>query len=145
MLALNVGRKRRSLVEVISEWWRACSSSVVTLSELVCCAEGEVERLAKDMGLSAAELRKLSRLDPDAANLVLQRMAALDLDQNAVSQTEPKIFQDLQHVCTLCKFRKTCARDLEYSPTDKSWEVYCPNAVTLRVLKAMRRVPQHAW
>ena len=145
MLSSPEEQKRRSPIEVISEWWRACSSNAVAVSEFMCHAEGEVERLAKEMGLSSAELQQLSRLDPDAAALVIHRMAALGVDQKEVSHAVPKILQELKSICTMCENRKLCARDLELHPTDKVWEDYCPNAVTLKVLMSMRGVPRHKW
>lgn len=137
MSALPDGRKRRSPVEVISEWWRAWAGNGTRFSELTCCAEIEVERIAKDVGVSAAELRSLSRLGPGAADLLLRRMAALDLDRKEVSQTEPATFQDLQRVCTLCESHRQCARDLARDSADPEWKDYCPNVATLRMLNAM--------
>ncbi len=43
-------------------------------SELQCFADAEVERIAKDLGVSASELRTLASFGPDAADLLLRRM-----------------------------------------------------------------------
>jgi hypothetical protein len=115
------------------------------LSELKCCGEDEVERMAKDVGVSAAELRKLARRGPEAADFLLRRMAALDLDRNEVSRTEPRTFQDLQRVCTLCESRRRCARDLARVSADTEWESYCPNAATLKVLNALPWAARREW
>ena len=39
----------------------------------------EIERMARDVDLSPQELRRMLRLGPDAAKLLLDRMAALHL------------------------------------------------------------------
>ena len=44
------------------------------------CASYEIERMARDVGLSPSELRRMSKLKADAAKLVMERMAALRLN-----------------------------------------------------------------
>lgn len=143
MSALPVGRKRRSPVEVVSEWWRDWTGFNPAFSDLSCCAQDEVERIAKDVGVSAAELRKLAHLGPDGADLLLRRMAALDLDPKQVARTEPQTFHDLQRVCTMCDSQSRCAQDVAGNSTDPGWEDYCPNVATLRALNAMPWATRH--
>ncbi len=137
MSALSQTKKRRSPVEVISQWWQDWTQNRSDLSELACCAEGDVERIARDIGVSAGELQALTRQGPHAADLLLQRMAALNIDRNKVIQMEPATFQDLQRVCTLCESRRLCAREMARDATDPAWEDYCPNVATLKMLNAM--------
>ena len=110
MSALPKGRKRRPPVEVILQWWQVWTSNGPALSGLACCAEGEVERIAKDIGMPASEIRRLASLGPESAELLLRRMAALDLDRKEVAQMEPQTFRDLQRICTLCESHRQCAR-----------------------------------
>jgi hypothetical protein len=138
MSALPVGRKRRSPFEVITDWWRNWTGFDPAFSDLSCCAQDEVDRIARDVGVSAAELRTLARLGPDAADPLLRRMTALGLDEKQVFQTEPRTFQDLQRICSMCDSHKRCAQDLARNLTDPVWEDYCPNAATLKALDAMR-------
>jgi hypothetical protein len=138
MSALPVGRKRRSPFKVISDWWLNWTGFDPAFSDLSCCAQDEVDRIARDVGVSAAELRTLARLGPDAADPLLRRMAALGLDQNEVFQTEPRTFQDLQRICSMCDSHKRCAHDIAQNSADPVWEDYCPNAATLKALNAMR-------
>jgi len=77
MSALSNARKRRSPVEVISRWWQVWTNNSPAQEELTCCAAGEVERIAKDIGMPASEFRKLASLGPQSAELLLRRMAAL--------------------------------------------------------------------
>lgn len=145
MFALPNAQKHRSPVEVISEWWRDWTRSSSVSSELTCCAEDEVERIARDVGISAAELRKLAHHGPDAADLLLRRMAALDLDRDEVSQTERRTFQDLQRVCTMCESKRRCARDLARDSDDPAWADYCPNVATLKMLNALPWAARREW
>ena len=145
MLALPHAQKRRSLVEVISGWWQEWTRNGSGSLELACCAEGEVDRMARDMGMSAKELRQLARHGPHSADLLLRRMAALDLDRNEVAKTEPQTFQDLQRVCTLCASHRQCARDMARDLNDPAWEDYCPNVATLKMLNAMPWAARREW
>jgi len=137
MSALPNGRKRRSPAEAISQWWQVWTSNGSELAATNCCAEGEVERIARDIGLPASEIHRLASLGPESADLLLQRMAALNLDRKVVAQVEPQTFRDIQRVCTLCESHRQCARDLAQDASDPVWQNYCPNVATLRALSAM--------
>jgi glycerol-3-phosphate dehydrogenase len=130
-------RKRRSPIEVVQQWWQAWTSNGPALANPCCSAESEVERIAIDIGMSAAELRRLISQGPEAADLLLRRMAALDLDHKEVAQVEPKTFRDLQRICTMCESHRQCARHLSRDAGNSAWENYCPNVATLKALNAM--------
>jgi hypothetical protein len=123
-------------IEAILQWGRDWSR-VDALSGLKCCGEEHVELVAKDLGMSASQLRALAKLGPEAADLLLRRMAAIDLDPKEVSRTEPRAFQDLQRVCAICESHRRCARDLARDSTISAWRDYCPNAATLIALDAL--------
>ena len=55
----------------------------------------EIERIARDNGLSTADFRALAKLGPNATDLLERRMAALDLDPSEVSEIAPQAFRDL--------------------------------------------------
>ena len=130
------GQKSWSPVDLILQWYRDWTRRT-SASELKCFGEEEVERMAKDVGVSASELRTVARCGPEAADLLLRRMARLDLARNEVAQTEPATFQDLQRVCTMCESHRRCARDFARDSADPDWKDYCPNAATLIALSAL--------
>jgi len=101
--------------------------------------------MAKDTGVSPAELRRLVNLGEDSADLLVQRMAALDLDRGEVSATAPKTLQDLQRVCSFCKDHRRCALDLARDSADPAWKNYCPNVGTLLALDAMPWAARKEW
>jgi hypothetical protein len=95
--------------------------------------------------MSGAELRVLASRGPESADLLLRRMIALDLDRKEVSRLEPRAFQDLQRVCTLCGVRRRCTRDLARDSSDPVWQEYCPNAATLAALDALPWLSRREW
>jgi len=105
-------------------------------SEFKYC-EDDIDRVAHDAGVTTGELRELVRHNPHSADLLVERMTALDLNQNEVSQVEPHVFRDLQRVCTMCACHGRCQRDLARDPNDPVWKSYCPNAGTLTSLDAL--------
>ena len=106
-------------------------------------AQSQVERIAKDVGVSASELRTLATFGPEAADLLLRRMTARDLDRNEIARTEPQTFQDMQRVCIMCDHHRRCARDFARDSASDAWNEYCPNAATLIALNALPWTTRH--
>jgi len=85
-------------------------------------------------------LRTLASYGPNAAELLNRRMAALRIDPDRV--LDLFTLRDLQRLCTTCRSRKQCARDLADPSGDRAengqdWQDYCPNAATLNMLVAL--------
>lgn len=107
-------------------------------AELDRLSEGELQKLAQDVGLSGPGLRAIVDGNPDAAELLLRRMSALDLDPEELARTMPEINRDLQRVCSSCESYGRCLRDLDRDPEGAVWAYYCPNAPTLQELQIMK-------
>jgi hypothetical protein len=135
MSAPPSGQKSRSPIEAIFQWWRDWIKQS-SVSELKCFGEEEVKLIAKDVGVSPADLRRLASLGPESTDLLLRRMAALDLDRNEVSRVARGTFHDLQLACTMCESHGLCARELARDSANPAWKDYCPNAATLIALNA---------
>jgi len=145
MTALSRDQEGRSTITAIL---RSCWDWVTggSASELRCCGETEIERIAKDLQMSPAELRAVARQGPHAADLLLRRMAALDLDPAEVAEAGPQTFRDLQRTCSMCESKRRCARDLAHdSVADPAWKDYCPNAETLSALNVMPWASRREW
>ncbi len=124
---------------VLSDWIRGPYSGVS------CCGEEEIERIARDVRMTPAELRVLAKQGPGAADLLLERMAALDLDPAEVAQIGPETFRDLQRVCSLCESKRRCVRDLAHDAAAAQWQDYCPNAQTLMALDVLPWASRREW
>jgi hypothetical protein len=137
MSALPVEHKRRSPAQIVSEWWQEWTGFNPTYSDMFCCAQEEVDRIAHDIGVSASELRKLATLGPNAADQLLARMEEIGVHPDVVERAEPSTFQDMQRTCSLCDSHKRCEQDLANHSTGRAWEHYCANASTLKMLRTM--------
>jgi hypothetical protein len=144
MFAVAQGRQsqspRQSLLAWCRGWFKRSSES-----DFGCCAEAEIERMARDVRMSVSELRALAKKGPKAADLLQRRMTDLDLDPKEVARLEPAAFRDLQRVCAMCKSHRRCARDFAHGAPLPAWESYCPNAVTLAALSAMPWAARREW
>ena len=141
MSSLGLSEKRWSPIATIYQWCRDWTGSL----DLEGCGDDEVEHIAKDIGLSTSQLRKLAKLGPQSADLLSRRMAVLDLDPNEVSRVEPRAYQDLQRVCSMCECHRRCARDFACDPTIPAWKDYCPNAGTLTALNTLPWAARSEW
>jgi hypothetical protein len=104
--------------------------------ELNSLSEFEVGRIATDLGVSTSELRQLSRRGSDASTRLVQRLTALGLDAEKVENEHQLEYRDMQRLCALCDRHGRCARDLSRDPKSDVWQLYCPNAGTIRDVQA---------
>src|SRR5215472_11453636 len=144
MFALAQGKQSQSSLKSMLAWcrgWFKRSSE----SDFECCGEAEIERIARDVRMSASELRALARKGPKAADLLQRRMAALDLDPKEVAWLEPAVSRDLQRVCSMCKSHRQCAWNFARRAPLSTWKSYCPNTGTLEALNGMPWPARREW
>jgi hypothetical protein len=130
---------------LIAQWWHEWKSNRDSFAALDRCGHSEVERIAHDLSLTAAELRTLAHKGVDSALLLCRRMADLDLDRAEVGHAQPKVMRDLQKLCTICDSKTRCGRDFDRDADPSAWHAYCPNddtlqALTSQAVKASNRV-----
>lgn len=120
-----------AVMDLIVDWWRRRERRAY--DGLAGLPDADVARIAKDIGVSASELRALDERS-DQPLLLPRLMAALQLDAAAVARGDPDTCRDMQRVCALCQDKKRCERDLADGDATIQFDSYCPNAPTLRGL-----------
>ena len=125
-----------SVIAAFREWVRRRKLIRQCRQRLDACDENEIASIARDIGLSPNDLRQMAKLGPDAAKLLLDRMAVLHLDADALAKNDPTTTRDMQRLCSSCVAKKRCQRDLLLTPDDPMWREYCPNAGTLGELQS---------
>jgi hypothetical protein len=108
------------------------------MADLDSCGSAEMGRIARDVGVSGADLSILAGKWPGAADLLYRRMNEIKLDRMEITQADPQVIRDLQRVCTVCGSKRRCEHALAKNPSDPAWQKYCPNATTLLALAAER-------
>ena len=139
MLALDPVKKYPvfdSVSAAVGDWVRKRRQIRQFSQRLDQCDSHEIANIARDAGLSSNDLRRMAKLAPDAAKLLLQRMTMLHLDAEAVTRSEPATMRDMQRLCSMCASKRQCRFDLLLIPDDAKWRQYCPNADTLDALQS---------
>jgi hypothetical protein len=130
--------ERPGFARRLARWWRSWNGRRRTMADLDRCGSAEAERIARDVGVSGADLSILAGKWPDAADLLYRRMNEINLNWMEITQADPQVMRDLQRVCTVCGSKRRCEHELAKNPTDPAWQKYCPNATTLSALGAER-------
>lgn len=106
--------------------------------ELSRLPDGELDRVAHELGLSADELTALAAKGPHASDLLYDRMQALGVTRADVDRLGWSLIRDLEKTCSCCGDKGQCKADLTAHPDDPVWKDYCPNAVTLDALRRIK-------
>jgi hypothetical protein len=125
---------RHSLIGRALDWWQEVRDSWQRMHELEMLSDFEIERMARDVGVTTDELLRMATLPQGASDLLDRRLAALSLDPEDVGKLSSLLMADLRRTCALCSEKARCAEDLDQVPQERHWEAYCPNAGTLRTL-----------
>jgi hypothetical protein len=130
--------ERPGFVRRLAHWWRSWNGNRRTMADFDRCGPAEMERIARDVGVSGADLSILAGKWPDAADLLYWRMNEIKLDRMEITHADAQVMRDLQRVCTVCGSKWRCEHALANNPSDPAWQKYCPNATTLLALAAER-------
>ena len=130
----QISSSRRNVLSAIVERWQRWKERRDHLYELDSCQQ-EVELIASDLGMSAADLRRTAAKGPDAARELYDRLAALRFDRQSI---EPVLMRDLERVCTQCDAKRRCRSDLARGSVSLR-DAYCPNDGTLAALAQQGR------
>jgi Family of unknown function (DUF6455) len=131
------------MLNSIAGWVTRYRKVLGRTNDLGQCSRDEVMQIAKDLGVSANELRELVAKGPHAADLVQKMLVALNVDPKAIANSNPLVMRDLQRLCINCNDKKRCASELNKGTAAEHFHEFCPNALTLDALfeeKLERRV-----
>jgi hypothetical protein len=104
-------------------------------SELARLDPAEVEQLARDVGITSYDLRRLSTLGPDAADRLYERLKREGVDLQRLKDCEPRALKDMQLTCSCCGEKEHCSDELDSQKRDGNWKSYCPNATTIDYIR----------
>lgn len=103
--------------------------------ELSRLPNGELDRVAHELGLSGEELIELAAAGPHAADLLYERMRAIGVSRADVDRLGWGVIRDLERSCSCCSEKAQCKADLAAHPDDPVWKGYCPNAISLDAVR----------
>lgn len=95
----------------------------------------EINRIARDFGVSVSDLLTLAKSDTHVQELLTQRLIEMELSEKLLQDKHPREFGDLNRVCASCASTKRCTNDFLQHKSGHS--DYCPNTDTLEALRAI--------
>jgi hypothetical protein len=114
-------------------WWRLLASRYCEFAAL---DSAEMERIAREFGLSRDELVTLSQKGAGGAELLRAMMRANQLSFEKLRDAYPDVARDLEIHCSLCGEKRRCRREIDSGAAPQRFEDYCPNASAFVDLQA---------
>ena len=112
------------------------------LVELAACPPGELQRIARDVGLSDGELRAIAEARRGPGELLPLRLELLGLDPGFVRSAQTATSRDMERTCAICKVWRLCARDLAAGDAQAGMGTYCLNSEAIDALTVERARPR---
>ena len=119
----------------VVSWAKRFSRQFGQSNELQKLDPDEINRIARDFGVSVSDLLTLAKSDVHVQELLTQRLVEMGLSEKLLQDKHPKEFSDLNRVCVSCVSTKRCANDFLQRKSGHS--DYCPNTDTLEALRAI--------
>ena len=132
-----------TLFRNLRERWQRMLRNRRSLVELAACPPGELQRIARDVGVSVSDLRIMAAAHPGPGELLPLRLRLLGLDPAYVKSALTATYRDLERTCAMCPAWRRCARDLANGDVQSGMDSYCLCSPTIDVLSvgAVRPAP----
>ena len=111
--------------------WRKHRQEIREIRDL---DDDEFATLAHELRISPADLDTFVRQGPHAVDELPKLLTALDIDEKALSRTQPLVLRDMARVCASCQQKHQCDHDLDAGTSAQRYEDYCLNASTIDAL-----------
>jgi hypothetical protein len=96
---------------------------------------GGLERVARELNVTPADLEMLVRQGPQGANELPEMLKALGIDETALWRAEPALLRDMEYVCSFCTHKRQCHQELAAGTAATNYVEYCENAYTIDMLR----------
>jgi len=111
-----IGRQRRRLA---------------SSQELDALTPAEMSSIARDLKLSKSSLRELAAQEKGEPQLLVRMLASL---HKTMPPSGDLLARDMQAVCSLCRSKGQCNRELSTGTAAVNYGKFCPNAFNLDLL-----------
>ena len=95
---------------------------------------GELERIAREFGVTPVDLDMLVQRGAHGADELPKMLKALDIEA-AIWRAQPVLLRDMERVCSFCKNKRQCHRELVAGTASANYVEYCGNAETIDALR----------
>ena len=121
------------VIDLFSDWLKQRRE----LNELMEFAAdpGELERVARELNVTPADLEMLVRQSSQGANELPYTLTALGIDEAALWRAEPALLRDMERVCSFCTHKRRCREELAAGTAATNYVEYCENAETIDMVR----------
>jgi hypothetical protein len=112
--------------------WRRRRRDILEMREL----DGRVvAKIARELNIQPTDLDMLIRQGSHAADELSDLLTLLGVNSDLLAKTEPLVLHDMARVCTSCKQKHRCNRDIAAGTSAQHYAEYCLSASTIDDLK----------
>jgi hypothetical protein len=97
----------------------------------------EASVIARDLGITGAQLRALAVQEAGFPKQLKQMLGALELDPD-LKKVDPTLSRDMQSLCSICASKRRCNRELRAGTAAENFGEFCPNASNLAELSGSK-------
>ncbi len=119
------------LISQVAQWITTRARASAEMARL---ARGDIGGMARDLGVSEADLRGVLPLGADNTKLMAAMMRARGLDAEQAAQLSAAVMRDLELTCTRCGAVARCRRELAAGTAEAHCHEFCGNADTFDAL-----------
>jgi hypothetical protein len=116
-----------SLLGRVLDWMKA---HLRTDNEFSGFSREELGHMARDLGVTEADMLGITPRGADNTALMQGMMRARGLDPDVVRESFTTLQRDIERVCTRCRSTGRCHRELSAGTAGEHSHEFCPNAGT---------------
>lgn len=122
----------QGLIGKVAHWIATRARASAELARL---SHGDIDGMARDLGVSQSDLRDVLPRGTDNTKLMEAMMRARGLDVDRVAHLAGAAMRDLELTCTRCGAATRCRRELAAGTADADCHEFCGNADTFDALR----------
>jgi hypothetical protein len=119
------------IVEAVADWVRRYREATQCEKELARVDPDQIAAMARDLGITAVQLRELASKGPESTNSLKRLLVALDTDPKRLEQIDPRVAREMLWMCFNCSEKSRCKHKLSAGTAAQTFREFCPNALSL--------------
>ena len=119
------------VIEAVADWIKRYRDAIKTEKELARVDPDEIAAMARDLGITAVQLRELASKGPESTKLLKRLLIALDTDPKRLEKIDPRVAHDMLWLCFNCSVKNRCKHELAAGTAAQTFREFCPNALAI--------------
>jgi hypothetical protein len=119
------------VIEAVADWIKRYRDAIKSEKELARVDPEEIAAIAKDLGITAVQLRELGSKGPESTKLLKRLLIALDTDPKGLEKIDPRVARDMLWLCFNCSVKNRCKHELSAGTAAETFREFCPNALAI--------------